>query len=110
MKRFLIYTTLVIPAVLHAQPTWDVEQASILFEIKNAGFPVLGSFEELEADIRFDPDQPARSAFTASVDASTVRTGIRLRDRHLQMHDYFDVANHPRIHMECVRIEEAEAG
>lgn len=108
MKRLLFCCFLLLPLALQAQPRWHVEAASVTFEIKNAGFPVRGAFEGLEADIRFDPYQPERSTFTASVAASTVHTGIGLRDKHLRKHDYFDVARYPRIHMDCLRVEKAE--
>jgi len=109
MRRILFYCILLIPFTLRAQPRWHVETASITFEIKNAGFPVRGSFEGLEADIRFDPARPGRSTIVASIDASSVRTGIGLRDQHLRGRDYFDVQHHPQIHMDCVRIEKTES-
>ena len=90
---------------LHAQPRWQVESASVVFEITNAGLPVHGSFAGLEADLRFDPDDPEHSVVFATVDASTVDTGIGLRNRHLRKRDYFHVDLHPCIRMESVRIE-----
>jgi polyisoprenoid-binding protein YceI len=108
LRPLLSCCMLLIPLALRAQPKWHVATASVTFEIKNAGLPVQGSFEGLEADLRFDPAQPTRSRIIASVDAATVTSGIRLRDKHLRGRDYFDVAHYPRIHLECVRIEKAE--
>lgn len=110
LKYLLLCGILLLPLASRAQPRWHVESASITFTIKNAGLPVGGSFEGLEADLRFDPAQPERSTMVASIDASTVRTGIGLRDRHLRKRDYFDVERHPRIRMTCMRIEKAQDG
>lgn len=95
--------------VLHAQPRWQVDSAAVTFEVINAGLPVHGSVAGLEADVRFDPDAPERSAILASVDASTVDTGIGLRNRHLRKRDYFHVDRHPRIRMESVQLEKSGA-
>ena len=63
------------------------------------------SFAGLEADVRFDPDDIGRGAIVASVDASTIDTGVGIRDRHLRKRDYFDVERYPRIRMESLAIE-----
>lgn len=102
---------LILPAlcgVLHAQSRWQVDSASVAFEITNAGLPVRGSFAGLDADVRFDPDDPAHSLIVASIDAATVNTGIGLRNRHLLKRDYFHVDQHPRIRMVSERIERSD--
>lgn len=101
----LLLMLLLLCDVLHAQPQWQVDSASVAFAVTNAGLPVHGSFADLEADVGFDPDDPEHSMILASVDASTVDTGIGLRNRHLRKRDYFHVDQHPRIRMESVRIE-----
>jgi len=104
---FLMLLTLC--EALHAQPQWQVDSASVAFEITNAGLPVHGTFAGLEADVRFDPDDPAHSAILASVDASTVDAGIGLRNKHLRKRDYFYVNRYPRIRVESMHIEQAGA-
>lgn len=111
MKPMLALLALLLPcSALPAQPLWQVDSSSVTFQIKNAGLPVRGSFGGLEADVRFDPDAPERSSIQASVDASTVETGINLRNKHLQKRDYFNVHLHPRIRMESAHLAHAEAG
>lgn len=110
-KTVIVCLTFVaLGASLRAQPLWQVDSASITFEIKNAGLPVHGSFAGLEADVRFDPDHLERSVIVASIDCSTVNSGIELRNRHLRKHDYFDVDHYPRIRMEAVHMEKNEPG
>lgn len=101
---------LLLPAAVQAQPQWQVEAATVTFEIVNAGWPVQGSFEGLEADLRFDPLHPEDGTIAASIDAATVRTGIGLRDKHLRKPDYFHVAHYPRIYMQANRISKTRDG
>ncbi|MCZ6760683.1 MAG: YceI family protein [Gemmatimonadetes bacterium] len=110
MKPSLLFLVLLpLCGVMQAQPQWQVESASVTFEIKNAGLRVHGSFTGLEADVRFDPEYPERSAILASIDASTVDTGIGLRNKHLRKREYFHVDQYPRIRMESVRMEKRES-
>jgi polyisoprenoid-binding protein YceI len=53
----------------------------------------------LEAQIDFDPNKLKKSQMTASVDAGSVDTGIRIRNNHLRSSDYFYVDSFPRITM-----------
>lgn len=77
----------------------EIETASITFQITNAGITVNGTLEGLEADITFDPRQPGNTDIRASVPVSSIRTGIALRDKHLQRPDYFHADKHPRIEL-----------
>ncbi len=71
--------------------------SSISFSIRNAGFPVRGTLDGIRADVAFYPDNLAGSRIAAMADPATLRTGIGIRDKHLQRPDYFDVANHPQV-------------
>jgi polyisoprenoid-binding protein YceI len=109
MNRTVVFLLILLvqETVLWAQQ-WQVNTAAVKFEINNAGFPVLGSFSDLEADIHFDPKRPEKGSILASVDAATIDTGIDLRNKHLKKRDYFDVEKYPRIHMISVSIKKIE--
>lgn len=74
-----------------------IEESEIRFQITNAGLTVNGTFSGLEADIQFDPQHPEQSSIQASIPVNTIRTGISLRDKHLQKPDYFDAEKNPKI-------------
>ncbi|MBD0259697.1 MAG: YceI family protein, partial [Cytophagales bacterium] len=73
--------------------------SSIAFSIGNAGFPVRGTLDGIRADVSFHPDNLAGSRIAATADPATLRTGIGIRDKHLQRPDFFDVVNHPQIRL-----------
>ena len=107
--KWILCMFLVQATPLWAQQ-WEVKTAAIKFEINNAGFPVSGSFSGLEADIHFDPKRPEKGSILASVDATTIDTGIDLRNKHLKKGDYFDVENYPRISMTSVSMKKIDKG
>jgi polyisoprenoid-binding protein YceI len=86
-----------LPAATPASGDATIEEAAVSFQIRNAGITVEGSFEGLEADIAFDPLHPEKARIQASLPVSSIRTGIGLRDKHLQKPDYFHAEKHPRI-------------
>lgn len=80
-----------------AQETYQVQEYQVRFLIKNAGITVEGHLDSLEAEVLFYPRKPSKSRIIASVAPSTIRTGIKIRDKHLTRSDYFDVAHYPAI-------------
>lgn len=79
----------------------------VTFQIKNAGLAVNGSFADLQTSLRFNPQRLDESKLEASVAVGTVRTGVKLRDGHLQKEGYFDAGQYPRIRMVSKRLEQA---
>jgi polyisoprenoid-binding protein YceI len=79
--------------------------SSVKFKIKNFGTTVEGSFRGLKGAILFSPDELSVSRFDVSVAASTIDTGIALRNKHLKKEDYFDVNKFGEIHFVSTKIE-----
>ena len=93
-----------------AQPNWKTTKTSVTFKIRNAGLNVNGSFDGFAGTLVFDPATPEKAQLSASVDATTVDTGIGLRNNHLKKEEYFDVAKHPKISLKSSRIEKKGNG
>lgn len=98
MRARLLWLFIWLPGMLLGQQ-WSVDSSHITFKIKNAGIEVDGSFSGLNMDMEFDPQDPQNGHIHATLEAATVATGIRIRDKHLRRSDYFDVANFPHITM-----------
>lgn len=58
---------------------------------------VEGRLGSIEGAIMIDARDLAASSVHASIDVSGIDTGIRLRDKHLRSHDFFDVKRFPRV-------------
>ena len=71
--------------------------SSVKFKIKNLGVTITGSFMGVDGNLIFDPGNPSSSSFEASIDVTSINTGIDMRDEHLRKEEYFDAKNYPRI-------------
>lgn len=69
----------------------------IRFSIDNASVDVTGTIGVAKAEINFLPDALDQSTIVATADASTIDTGIPIRDKHLRKSDYFDTEHFPVI-------------
>ena len=108
MKKALLFSLIIAfvatVQLSQAQASWKATNASVTFKIKNAGINVNGSFGGFKGKILFDPNNLAGSKFIGIVQAGTVSTKNRGRDRHLRKSDYFDVAQYPTIKMKSTKI------
>ncbi len=87
-----------------------VIDSDIRFQISNAGLTVDGTLSGLEADLDFDPAHPEAAHLRASVPVSSIKTGIGLRDKHLQKPDYFDAERFPLLTLQSKAIRKIGPG
>lgn len=66
-----------------------------------------GRFSSLSGNLVVDE---ARTVGTLVIDASSIDTGNRIRDRHLRSRDFFDATRHPQVRYEARSISSQEPG
>jgi len=71
---------------------------------------VRGEFTGVTGSVTYDPKDPARDAVDATIDCSTVNTGVAKRDAQLKTADFFDVAHYPTMKFKSRRVEKAGDG
>ena len=78
---------------------WDLdpENSSVEFVCKHVLSHVRGMFKKPSGTVTFDEATPAHSNVSATIDASSISTGVEERDTHLKSADFFDVAKYPTI-------------
>ena len=54
---------------------------------------VKGHFERLDGYLELD--DPGQRQLTLTIEAASIHTGIRQRDKHLRARDFFDTDSHP---------------
>ncbi|MES1177901.1 MAG: YceI family protein [Myxococcales bacterium] len=79
--------------------TWslDPENSSAAFVCKHVLSNVRGMFQRPSGTVTLDEGTPANSKIRATIDASSITTGVEERDTHLKSADFFNVAAYPMI-------------
>jgi polyisoprenoid-binding protein YceI len=113
MKTLLFLTLFSILGGLLLTNNWkaDADKAKITFTVDGPFGEVHGNFSGLTSDFQFDEKDLSKSSITASIDASTVSSGVGLRNTHLRNEEqWLDVAKYPRIHFKSTKIEKTASG
>jgi len=113
MKAYIILALVTLMPAIFFATKWnaDTEKSKISFTIKGPFGTVDGTFSGLKSEIQFNDNDPGGSSFTASIDASTVSTGIGLRNRDLRKEEiWFNTDKYPRISFRSTKIEKKGNG
>lgn len=88
--------------------TWGADPAHTLVEFSGKHMmitTVKGSFSGVEASILLDESDVTKSSVSATIDATTLYTGVEYRDNHLRSADFLDVEHNPTLEFKSKRIE-----
>ncbi|HTR30992.1 MAG TPA: YceI family protein [Puia sp.] len=104
-------TAIIFGLLLATNWTVDTANARVGFSVHGPFGTVNGTFSGLAATIHFDPNDLPGSSIQASIDASTVNSGIGLRNHHLKSEEqYLNTDKYPRISYTASRIERTGSG
>jgi|SRR5579862_3108594 len=68
------------------------------FSVRHLGVStVRGAFSKVTGSAQYDPADPSKTSLNATIDASTVDTGVEMRNNDLRSPHFFDVAKYPTI-------------
>lgn len=109
MKNLLIFLVFLLSGGsvndLRAQMYQPLDKSSeIKVVVKNVGMEVEAILNGLEGDIIFIPSDLKKSNFSVSLDATTIKTGIDIRDSNLQDEGYLDTKKYPKIYIASKQI------
>ena len=71
---------------------------------------VRGEMTGITGTVNYDPKDLAHASVDATIDCSTVNTGVAKRDAQLKTADFFDVARYPVMKFKSKRVEKAAEG
>ena len=95
-------------ADLTGTTTWqlDATHSSVEFSVKHMMMTtVRGRFKNVQATLTGDRDHPAQAGIEATIDVTSIDTGVADRDGHLKSADFFDAEHFPQITFRGTRIE-----
>ena len=94
MKNILVVGLLLAVFGVRAKAeTFSIDPAhsTLSFKIAAVVGHVNGKFSKFGGEFNYVPDQPRQWSAHATIDASSIDTGIHKRDKHLQTADFLDV-------------------
>jgi adhesin HecA-like repeat protein len=103
IRKTFVMAALLASAALSASAqvsTWQIDPAhsEADFTIRHMGISnVHGHFGNITGSLSLDEKDITKSSTHATVDISTVDTGVAQRDTHLKSADFFDVAKYPQM-------------
>lgn len=106
----LVLALLALPHAAGAQPLRfriQPEASEITFRATSRLMNAEGRFSRFSGDVLADPAVLTGGRVTLIIDASSLDTGIEMRDNHLRSSDFFDVARFPTVAFQSVRVETA---
>lgn len=102
----LFFGAMLLLALTSQAQVWKPTSASINFKIKHAlGATAEGSFKGFVGAVVFDPKELSSATIKASIDAKTIDTDLKIRDKTLRSDEYFDVEKYPKITMVSQKFE-----
>jgi len=110
----IIITVFILSALAFKVATnWvvDSQKSKVQFEASGPMGKVNGSFSGLKSTVVFDPNNLAGSSIKASVEVSTIETGIALRNSDLRnKEEWFNAAKYPQVTIQSKKIEKTTTG
>ena len=75
----------------------DPYHSSVSFRIKHVIGKVIGHFDKFSGTFSYDETKLQSTTAMATIEATSINTGIEKRDNHLRSPDFFDVQKFPAI-------------
>ena len=103
LRKYAAFSLFLAAGSLLAQAqtsTWKIDPAhsGADFSIRHMGMTnVHGKFTNVNGTVMIDDKDFTKSSVNATVDVTTVDTGVEKRDGHLKSADFFDVAKFPAM-------------
>jgi polyisoprenoid-binding protein YceI len=115
MRKVLFPAAVLILAgsTLAAAAVWDIDTAhsSATFKVRHLAVSnVAGSMGKVTGKVTWDEADPATASVEATLDATTIDTGVEDRDKHLKSADFFDVEKYPTVTFKSTKVEKASGG
>ena len=106
---FALAVSLIFSARMPAQEaSWriDPNHSAAYFSVRHLMIStVRGSFSGINGSVLYDPKHPASAKLEATIDCSTLNSGVAARDKQMKGPDFFDVAKYPAMKFSAKRVQ-----
>lgn len=110
-----VTTALALTALFAASPAQAQQklvpaQSEIAFLTRQMGVPVDGRFRKFDAQVAFDPKQPATAKISFTIDLGSAAIGTAETEAELLKPDWFDTQKFPQATFTSTSVKAAGAG
>ena len=98
---------LLVPVAGLLAGSWNLDSG---YSIKFTGSRAEGTFSGLTGIVAYDPADLGSATMRVVVDATTIKTGNSLKDKHARGDSWFDVAKYPKISFQSTAFDRAGSG
>jgi len=115
VRRALTYAlalALLLPVLAAAAPIVykvDSDHSGVSFTIRHFVSNVPGRFKDFDGAIKYDPQNPAASSVSFTIQAASIDTDNADRDNHLRGEDFFNVAKFPTLSFSSTSVKAVDA-
>ena len=96
-----------------AVSTWKIDpsHSAIHFSVRHMVVSkTRGRFTRFGGEILFDPEKPAASSVSVTIEPASLDTADAQRDTHLRSADFFDVEKHPQASFRSTKVQDLGGG
>jgi polyisoprenoid-binding protein YceI len=108
---FRVVALLIVSASLPAQEVvWriDPNHSAAHFSVRHLMIStVRGEFSGINGSMHYDPKRPTDARVEATIDCSTLNSGVAARDVQMKGPDFFDVKKYPTMKFSSTRVQKA---
>jgi len=105
---------LIVSASLPAQDgVWKIDpnHSAAYFSVRHLMIStVRGEFSGINGSLHYDPKRPTEARVEATIDCSTLNSGVAARDAQMKGPDFFDVKKYPIMKFSTTRVQKAGPG
>src|SRR5207237_1483810 len=103
--------SLIFSARMPAQEaSWriDPNHSAAYFSVRHLMIStVRGSFSGINGTLYYDAKDPASARLEATIDCSTLNSGVGARDKQMKGPDFFDIEQYPVMKLRATRVQTA---
>jgi polyisoprenoid-binding protein YceI len=108
------FALLIVSASLAAQDgVWKIDpnHSAAYFSVRHLMIStVRGEFGGINGTMHYDPKRPTEARVDATIDCTTLNSGVAARDAQMKGPDFFDVKKYPTMKFSTTRVQEAGPG
>lgn len=89
----------------------NTDKSKVKFHITGGGlFKVKGTFTGMQGNFNLNTETLDNSSFDICIDAATINTKNKKRDKHLKNEDFFNIETYPNICFQSNSVSKTETG